>query len=155
MRKLLGLDGSDVESSFSEEKLAPDEDDDSVDSFFAEGAESSVEMIKNSNDEDEEGVKSFTFTPGKINLEAKIRNKLKDKNIDENEKTELTPWEKYQLKKKEKRKERKKQAKESKNLAQGKTKYNSINENRDEKVTNSGPSTKEELDLLLAGDNGK
>ena len=42
------------------------------------------------------------FIPGQKNLEEKIRNKLQSKDP---EATTLTPWEKYQEKRKQKRKE--------------------------------------------------
>mmetsp|Transcript_25849 Transcript_25849/g.30466 ORF Transcript_25849/g.30466 Transcript_25849/m.30466 type:complete len:277 (+) Transcript_25849:883-1713(+) len=126
------------------------------------------------------------FIPGKRNLEEKIRSKLKEtkrlannSNSDDDntgKTADLTPWEKYQLKRKEKRKEHKKATRESKNrLKRGehftrddmyendagdssskskrKTKE-AGNQNEDEiEESTRTPSSKEELDLLLAGDN--
>lgn len=149
MRQLLGLDNSDDES-FGKMQGSDNNDDDSVDSFFGDG----------DNNDDNENEKTFTYIPGKHNLEEKIRNKLKDKEDDE-AKTELTPWEKYQQKRKEKRKIKKKQAHEAKLIAKGKITSDVFDDNDSESVSQpagketSRPSTKEELDLLLAGDNGK
>ncbi len=150
MRKLLGLDDEeDDELMLSGNKKGNVDDDDS---FFGGGDDSN-------SDEDadtEEGTKSFTYVPGKQNLEEKIRTKLNEKKDSNSTGNELTPWEKYQLKRKEKRKEKKRQAKEVKLVQQGKvsadSKQSAQLSERDSR--DKGPSTKEELDLLLAGDNG-
>lgn len=184
MRKLLGLDCSDdgdddddIDGNqaikddergliFTRGKSSANNDDDDDDSFFGSGNKSDD---NDSHHDEEEGTQSFTYTPGKLDLEEKIRNKLNDKNKSDEANKELTPWEKYQLKRKEKRKEKKKRAKETKMEYQGIIASNSLknddaglvadkekltilhNENRQ----NNAPSSKEELDLLLAGDNGE
>mmetsp|Transcript_21949 Transcript_21949/g.25373 ORF Transcript_21949/g.25373 Transcript_21949/m.25373 type:complete len:650 (+) Transcript_21949:16-1965(+) len=100
MRKLLGLaDSDDDDENIGKSK----EDHDDDDSFFEDGSNPASDDSEN----DEEGVKSFTFVPGKGGLEDKIRSKLKDKKEGNEVKKELTPWEKYQLKRKDKRKEKK------------------------------------------------
>ena len=157
MRQLLGLDDSD-DDQFGEKGEINDDD-----SFFGGGDDSD-----NSEHEDDEGTKSFTYIPGKQHLEDKIRTKLKEKK--EPETKELTPWEKYQLKRKEKRKEKKRNAKKTKMKIQGKISQTSTdsedddndNDNDDvgfdenrKKSQKKIPSSKQELDLLLAGDNGK
>ncbi len=153
MRKLLGLDDDDNDEDLMLQIAGKDDnkdDDDDDDSFFGGGND----MASNDSDEDEEGTKSFTYIPGKQNLEEKIRSKINEKK-DEN-KNELTPWEKYQLKRKEKRKEKKRQAKEAKLVLQGKISESSTKGIRkNDSITSKAPSSKEELDLLLAGDNGK
>ncbi len=157
MRQLLGLDNSDDESFGKIQVSDNNNDDDSVDSFFGDGDK------RDDNDDNNENEKTFTYIPGKHNLEEKIRNKLKDKEDDEAKK-ELTPWEKYQQKRKEKRKIKKKQAQEAKLRGKGEITRDAFDDNDselDEPVPQapgketSRPSTKEELDLLLAGDNGK
>ena len=168
MRKLLGLDGSedDSDAEQSQGKVPVDDDDDS---FFAGGDNP---FSDNSDDEGNGESKTFTFVPGKHNLEEKIRTKLKSKKeVDEDEK-ELTPWEKYQLKRKEKRKERKRRAKESKLRFQGKIPddqedsdaskdevavddFKTGKKKQNKAIQSREPSSKEELDLLLAGDDGK
>jgi len=180
MRKLLGLDVSDDDDSVTDKDTQGKEDDDD-DSFF--GGSGSVD-----DDDSDVGAMQFKFIPGKRNLEDKIRSKLnetkqqrantctKDDNTTR-ETTDLSPWEKYQLKRKEKRKEHKRATRESKNRlkrgehftrddmyentttgdSSGKSKRKTKeaghpNENELEENTRT-PSSKEELDLLLAGDN--
>ena len=152
MRTLLGLDEDDDEEedwmrqNGDKNRDGEVEDDDS---FFGGGDE------VDNDDEEEEGTKSFTFIPGKQNLEEKIRTKLNEKNEGSNE---LTPWEQFKLKRKEKRKEKKKQAKEAKLVLQGKIESSSKKKNKNKDIDASqdrAPSSKEELDLLLAGDNGE
>ena len=151
MRHLLGLDSSDDDLPGDANGKAEDDD-----SFFG------GEDDSGGDDDDDEGFgsKSFSYTPGKVDLEDKIRTKLKEKaEGKEGGNVELTPWEKYQLKKKEKRKDRKQRAKESKMQFQGKIPIEESNDEKEKKksenVTSNAPSSKEELDLLLAGDNGK
>jgi hypothetical protein len=180
LRKKLGLEGSGDESEGDDEN-------------------------KSSSDEEEENdfSKQVTFIPGQENLEDKIRSKLQSKN-----EKELTPWQKYQAKRKEKRRELRQARRkvqngtgDSKISGQepedddmygsdpefGRAEFDSADENADqghdffleaterkvgakkEKVKpkhsrksksgedqeHNAPSTKEELELLLAGDNGK
>lgn len=154
MRKLLGLDEEDDEEEDwmrqGGDKNADGQVEDD-DSFFGGADEDD-----NDDDEDEEGTKSFTYIPGKQNLEEKIRTKLNEKN---EESKELTPWEQFKLKRKEKRKEKKRQAKEEKLVLQGKIESSSKKNNNKIKDVDASkdraPSSKEELDLLLAGDNGE
>ncbi len=168
MRKLLGLDDSDDDSDAEKDQgeVGVDEDDDS---FFGGGDNP---FSDDSDDEGDGETKTFTFIPGKHNLEEKIRTKLKNKKEGGEDEKELTPWEKYQLKRKEKRKEKKRRAKEAKLKFQGKIPDNEEDseaiddvaaiddlkpgKKKQNKATQRrAPSSKEELDLLLAGDDGK
>lgn len=147
MRKMLGLGESDDDFSDNNAKETDERQDD--DSFFGDGLDSSSQSNGN---EDEEGAMQMAFIPGKKSLEEKIRNKLKEK---DNEDTELTPFEKYQLKRKEKRKERKRQAKLNGDLMRGKDIHDGGRDQfqKQRKDAGKNPSSVEELDLLLAGDN--
>ena len=140
LRKMLGLESGDE----SEAKEDGDNEDD--DSFFGPADD---------DDDDDDGVQEATFIPGKRDLEDKIRSKIKERSEPSREEIELTPWEKYQQKRKEKRKEKKRLKKENKKSFQ----RGSIDPNKsndfDEGESDRGPSSREELDLLLAGDNGK
>jgi hypothetical protein len=187
MRKLLGLDSSEDDM---EDKAQSIDESSSDDSEEQEGEE-----------EDDENAlsKQVTFVPGKSDLEGKIRSKLeaKKEGIEE-----LTPWQKFQLKRKEKRRERRQarrkkrsdleQPEKSKPSDEGmydsdpefgeaefeaddegddffveegvseKSKARDVQDKRkDRKAKGStapdgpsgaAPSTKEELELLLAGD---
>lgn len=139
LRKMLGLESGDD----SEAEDEGDNEDD--DSFFGPA----------DDDDHEEGVQEATFVPGKRDLEDKIRSKIKERSEAGKEEIELSPWEKYQQKRKEKRKEKKRMKKESKKAFQlgsiDPNKRNDMNEGETERT----PSSREELDLLLAGDNGK
>lgn len=147
MRKMLGLgDSSDDFSENNAEEVDERQDDDS---FFGDGHGSSSQDDESGN---EEGAMQMVFVPGKKSLEEKIRNRLKEK---DNESKELTPFEKYQLKRKEKRKERKRQAKLNDDLRRGKDINSGEQFQKVGKDSKNNPSSIEELDLLLAGDNGK
>ena len=156
MRKMLGLGDCDDDVFDGEAKESDDRQDD--DSFFGGDGQDSLSQSDDSGDE--EGGMQMTFIPGKKSLEDKIRNKLKEK---ENGTKELTPFEKYQLKRKEKRKERKRLAKRDEDLMRGKEILDDDDGDDDDddkmqkqgKGTGKNPSSVEELDLLLAGDNGK
>lgn len=140
MRKMLGLDSDGSEESVSGARsndIDNEEEDD--DSFFG----------SDGDDENDADNKQVAFIPGKSNLEEKIRTKLKEK---EDEEKELTPWEKHQLKRKEKRKERKRAAKDAKMRAKMGLDQDSRDESDDQNLGSDRPSSKEELDLLLAGD---
>ena len=168
MRKMLGLDSDDTDDGSSSSCNNNDDDDD--------------------DPPEENGEKTVTFTPGKQNLEEKIRSKLQSKEVEE-----LTPWEKYQQKRKDKRRE-KRQAVRSKRgrkvdnpvddgmyeddqefgranfsdddvdnnddfFTDGDTKLKSKAKSSNEKDESNVelseervPSTKAELELLLAGD---
>ena len=80
MRKLLGLEDDDNDNFMirSEDQNNNDDDDHDHDddSFFGGGND---DVPNESNDELEEVAKSFTFVPGKQNLEEKIRTKLNEK----------------------------------------------------------------------------
>ena len=136
--------------------------------------------------EEEEGVMTTTYIPGKRGLEDKIRSKLEAKNGGGGDSAELTPWEKYQLKRKEKRRERRQavRAKRKDKLRgddsnddesddepgeedgfflgnednagkkkKGQKKSNAKKNPGREEDGRRAPSTKEELELLIAGDN--
>ena len=182
MRALLGL-GSDDEGGFGGDGGAHS-DASSTQSTSDSEEEGLREDDVEEEDEEEEGVMTTTYIPGKRGLEDKIRSKLEAKKGGGEESAELTPWEKYQLKRKEKRRERRQairaQRKEKlrgdgidddgsdeeaeeedafflgdddsggrkKKVAKGKkTKHGKEEDDR------RAPSTKEELELLIAGDN--
>ena len=96
MRKLLGLD------SDGEGESGSDQSDSSSDD---EGSEDNEKMSK-----------EIKYIPGKATLEEKIRTKLQSK---DDEPEELTPWEKYQEKRKQKRKERRQAARNKRNGIEG------------------------------------
>jgi hypothetical protein len=180
LRKILGLEGSGDESE-GEDKNESSSDDDEEENDFS---------------------KQVTFIPRQEKLHDKICSKLESKH-----EKELTPWEKYQEKRKGKRRElrqaRRKlrngtvdskggeqgsedddmsgsdpefgrpeidsadenvgegddfflKTNERKNKAKGKINSKYLKKsNSGEDQERSAPSTKEELELLLAGDNGK
>jgi len=117
------------------------------------------------------GEMEFKFIPGKLSdLERKIRSKLKEtKNNTKNkrkekEREDLMPWGKYQLKRKEKRRLAREAKKNRKEEAIGEEVVDSGIENYDVKENGGSnddkgktskqarvPSAKEELALLLAG----
>jgi len=72
----------------------------------------------------------------------KIRSKLDSKKSDESPPTELSPWEKFQLKRKEKRKERRNEAKNKKNA------YKKSDENHSDEDSESVPNNEDD-DFLL------
>ena len=150
MRKLLGLDSDD------ESKGQADSSTDRT-----SGEDESVNEGEQRS-EDEENAKEIRFIPGRKNLEDKIRAMV---NAKQGEAEELTPWQKYQEKRKQKRKERKQAAREKTNeILSG-----SFNESAshddffldgDDKVTSdsrasktkSDDDAKKELELLFSGD---
>ncbi|CAJ1969198.1 unnamed protein product [Cylindrotheca closterium] len=97
MRKLLGLD------SGSEEDGSGDSSSDDSDSEEEKDVEASMS-------------KEIRYIPGQKDLEEKIRSKLKGES---EPKEELTPWEKYQEKRKQKRRERRQAARGRKNEPEG------------------------------------
>lgn len=153
MRALLGLGGSDGSDDEAKDgnSDASDREGEDDDSFFGQG------NLDSDSDDDGDGgdVKQATFIPGKGSLEDKIRSKLKEK---EEGTSELTPWEKFQEKRKSKRKERKRVNKQQKSLLRGEDgeddPFAPTTKKTSGKSTDHAakPSTKEELDLLLAGD---
>jgi len=149
LRALLGLGGSDDDDKddfLQEGSVASDAGGEDDDSFFGSG----------NLDSDSDGgggeTKQVTFIPGKSSLEEKIRTKLKEK---EEGTEELTPWEKFQDKRKEKRKERKRLNKQQKSSFRGEDGEADpfASTSKRTNAVKTKPSTKEELDLLLAGDN--
>jgi hypothetical protein len=163
MRKALGLE-SDSDN---------DSDNDS-------GEDSRSKISDGDEDDDEDGAmsKQITIIPGRKNLEERIRSKLDSK---EEEKTkELTPWEKYQEKRKQKRKDRRQAARgntksgnSKDNLGKGDNrskdrddffaidgdsdtdaKFAPTGQNKDlkSKRTSKEQISKEELELLMAGE---
>jgi len=102
MRKLLGLENdsdedTDGHSQSSEASSDDDDDDDDEDDEeYGDGGEGEGEG------EGDTMSKQIKIIPGKKDLEERIRSKLKPKE----ETAELTPWEKYQEKRKQKRKDR-------------------------------------------------
>jgi hypothetical protein len=145
MRKMLGL--GDSSDDFSEDNTKDLDERQDDDSFFGDGHGSSSQGDESG---DEEGAMQMVFVPAKKSLEEKIRNKLKEKDGADKE---LTPFEKYQLKRKEKRKERKRQAKLNDDLRRGKDINSGEQFQKVGKDSKNNPSSIEELDLLLAGDN--
>mmetsp|Transcript_33352 Transcript_33352/g.37933 ORF Transcript_33352/g.37933 Transcript_33352/m.37933 type:complete len:744 (-) Transcript_33352:177-2408(-) len=151
MRQLLGLD-SDEEDNINTNKL-----DNQLDS-----------SSENSSNEEKE----VSFIPGQ-SLEEKIRNKIENK-----DQKELTPWEKYQEKRKQKRRERRqavrrqrkdvtadndikpeRNTKDNDDFFVDEQKVGCKEDGKDEKRIKDStldksrvPSSKEELALLMAGD---
>jgi len=102
MRALLGLSGSEDEDDAASDNDGSSDGSDEDAGKNAESLEASSES--ESEDEAEAKTKQVTFTPGKKNLEEKIRSKLNG------ETAELTPFQKYLEKRKEKRRERRQAA---------------------------------------------
>eukprot|EP00522_Entomoneis_paludosa_P018783 CAMPEP_0172440130 /NCGR_PEP_ID=MMETSP1065-20121228/878_1 /TAXON_ID=265537 /ORGANISM="Amphiprora paludosa, Strain CCMP125" /LENGTH=868 /DNA_ID=CAMNT_0013188913 /DNA_START=98 /DNA_END=2705 /DNA_ORIENTATION=- len=176
MRKMLGLAGSD-----DDEEDASDSSDDDNDSDEEEGGMSRVVKLpptsnnsSSSSDSEEseddndagEGSKEARFIPGAKDLSEKIRSKVEQKSSGK-----LTPWEKFQQKRKEKRQERKEDAREKReeiNRARrgGKSKDHKessdsffLEDSNDKSTSTDAPAKytkktigKEELELLVAGD---
>lgn len=118
MRKLLGLDSDD------------DNDDD-------EGMLGKAKSSDGSSSEEEEGmVTEMSFIPGKGSLKDKIRSKLESKRNGTEEPEELTPWQKYLIKRKEKRRERRKAVK---NRRKGIAEENTGDEDSDDGMYGSDP----------------
>lgn len=163
MRKALGLesdsdDGSNNDSGEDSRSNSSDDDED--------------------DDEDGAMSKQITIIPGRKNLEERIRSKLDSK--DEEKTKELSPWEKYQEKRKQKRKERRQAARgntksgnSKDNVGKGDTrskdkddffasdgdsdtdaKFAPTGQNKDlkSKRTSREQISKEELELLMAGE---
>ena len=164
LRLLLGLD-QDPDADGTDEKSAKAEDDDS---FFQHEDDSEKDLFNQDIDEETEEEsdvdKEVKYIPGMHMLEEKIRSTLNErKALGDRNREDLTPWEKYQLKRKEKRRERKNQSKERKETFKNDTRGAGLTaslesmEKRRVDVSSSTiaePSTKNELDLILAGDDG-
>lgn len=128
MRKLLGLDG--------------DDDDDSSARKGQESARSD-----DSDSDDGEGMsKEIRFIPGQKDLEEKIRAKLEAK---DEEPRDLTPWQKFQERRKQKRKERRQAARGTKSASDSPDAFN-----EDKRIGKSGKGTaeKKERDTFFASD---
>jgi hypothetical protein len=107
MRALLGLGGSDDDDEMDEDDVGSNDDDGSSSGGGSDAAESSE---SEDEDEAEESMtKQVTFTPGKKNLEEKIRSKLNPAETEE-----LTPFQKYLEKRKQKRRERRQASRKQK-----------------------------------------
>lgn len=160
LRSLLGLD-QDMEGS---EKSAEPKDNDDDDSFFQHEDDSKKVDLNNVYDEqsgnDEYGNddldKEMTFVPGMRSLEEKIRSALNErKTVGDGTPEDMTPWEKYQLKRKEKKREKKMKAKELKESFKNESKGLRVQREKDiPSSTSAEPSSQAELNLLLAGDEG-
>lgn len=144
LRKMLGLDSD-------------DENEDAASSSVKEAAAGHDSPVSTDSESEsgEEQEKEFTFTPGKQDLEQKIRSKL------DAPKEELTPWEKYKEKRKQKQRERREAAREKK--TEIKESHRSVNKpssrggdslfDSDDKFEEQRPTlSKAELELLVAGD---
>lgn len=147
MRRLLGLDDDgevDVKVRVEDRSADP----------ASSGSSSSSES--DSADGGEAMSKEVVFVPGqkKESLESKIRSKLTSSTaLDE----ELTPWQKYQQKRKEKRRERRLAAQSKRNTTKGSGKQVGESEGESDDDSSDHDSitrkqTREELELLLAGD---
>jgi len=160
MRKMLGLDSDDEKINDTNDKDMNKKDD-------LPSNESSSES--ESEDDGMEGTKQVTFVPGQLGLASKT-GKMSEEN---EEKTEaLTPWEKFQEKKKQKRREKRHVAREKRKevnaMRKGKTKRGTASKPDDDffmaedSIENeatgsdrfSARQTKEELELLVAGEDG-
>ena len=182
MRALLGLD-SDIDDDHDEDqsdvegKNGGDDDDSdasssSSDGGFGRGSRGTFGDLNDGGEDDGDGEKQVVYIPGKKSMEEKIRQKLKGD--DTNKEKEQTPWQKYLEKKKEKRRERRRAARgkskeQDGNTArgrrtdasrrdqrtQGKDQADDDNDDDRNDGQQNKPSSKAELELLLAGDNGE
>lgn len=158
MRKMLGLDSDEDDEEGSD-------GDENLDVAASGSSESEEESVSGSEDEDPDQSKEITFVPGANKLEEKIRSKLDGKETSK-DKDELTPWEKYQEKRRakriQKRQETRAKKKEVKEMRKGgSAKSQKEKPERDSFFTNDSDSeqdekpskmSKEELELLVAGD---
>ena len=168
MRKLLGLDDDDDEDV--------DNDDDSNKSgsrpLADRGQSFGSDDEKDDEDNDNEGMsKTFKFIPGQKSLEEKIRLKLDAK---DEKPTELTPWQKYQEKRKQKRRERRQASRGNKrgdldndssavdhdsSRKKSNKEYRGNSFDHDDESIDEPKSkekrSKEQLELLLAGDHNE
>jgi hypothetical protein len=151
MRKLLGLDSDgdeDIKKTESESEESSQE----------EKAGTASSSRSESEDEEEGESKEAVFVPGRPKLEDKIRAQLELK-----DEKELTPWEKYQEKRKQKRRERRQAVRAKrkevnerrKNAAQkGDNFFVQTASLDEESLETEQPTrqTREELELFVAGD---
>jgi hypothetical protein len=157
MRRLLGLDSDQEDDGQLRVESQPAMQSSPAPSSASEfGSSSEAE----SDDENaNEGMsKEVTFVPGqqKDSLESKIRSKLSAGSEPE----ELTPWQKYQQKRKEKRRERRLAARAKRDSVndsrrgRGQTTNDdeSDDDTEDEDASTGRVQTREELELLLAGE---
>ena len=165
MRKLLGLDDDDVDDS-------DNNDDDSNKPSADRGQSFGSDDEKDDDDDDDERMsKTFKFIPGQKSLEEKIRSKLDQK---DEKPTELTPWQKYQEKRKQKRRERRQASRGNKrgdldndsspvdhdsNRKKLDKEYQRNSFDHDDESIEDRRSkekrSKEQLELLLAGDHNE
>jgi hypothetical protein len=156
MRKMLGLDSDDEGSNSRSDK---------EEKGFGSEDVSSSDSDNDDSDDGQAESKEVTFIPGqkKVALEDKIRSKLDDSDKVE----ELTPWQKYQEKRKQKRSEKRQETrakrKEINQLRKG-GRSSSKSKNGDEFFTETANKSQErteftsntqsqgELELLVAGD---
>eukprot|EP00980_Cylindrotheca_fusiformis_P003265 scaffold738_cov124-Cylindrotheca_fusiformis.AAC.4 len=163
MRQLLGLESdSNNEQSDSEEGSSHENGSSDSDNGSSGGADEEAAMSK-----------EIKYVPGRKDLEEKIRSKIisKDKTEDQ-----LTPWEKYQAKRKQKRRERRQaargrmrggdevanrgseeisdeEARSSKNDNDFFVDTKSTSAKEEPRAKSGQPANTDELELLLAGDN--
>jgi hypothetical protein len=156
MRKALGLD----DDSNSDADL----DNDTASS--ASSASSSDDDAEDEENDIRDGAmsKQIKIIPGMKNLEEKIRSKL-----DSEEKTkELTPWEKYQERRKQKRKERRQATRRNASSeiskassgkkdtrASARDDFFESNDDSDSEAKPNRRATKQELKLLMAGEDAE
>jgi hypothetical protein len=140
LRKLLGLDDESDKEGGAAASNAGSSDDSSGD------------------DSDREVSKEIKYDPGKTNLQEKIKAKLQAKEASPKE--ELTPWEKYKEKRREKRKEKRDAVRRKRSdvtmedgAATTKRRPEILEEEGDHDDADRKKPSKEELELLLAGDN--
>ena len=163
LRKMLGLD-SDSDANSNSDSDAEDESETKPAKKSASGKGGDSD-----DEEDNEFSKEMTYVPGQMGLQEKIRSKLQSKNEEPTE--EQSPWEKYQQKRKDKRREKrqttrrkrsdvvKEQSKPRQKGPKGDSFFmgGSASDNDDDDDENdygeNEKQSKEELELLLAGDN--
>ena len=150
---------SDNSSSEDEESISSETGPKSSASASASNKFRKLLGLAHSSDEesDDEGNKEFTYVPEKKQmLEQKIQEKVLEKEKDDEK--EMTPWDKYLLKRKEKRRERRRASKakryqnESDISSDEDESENESESDNQKEDTNTKKTSKEELELLLAGD---
>ena len=155
LRKMLGLDSDDEGENEKKDDNASESESEAERDYKGSYSESEEEGVDQS--------KEISFVPGKKSLEDKIRFKLDGKDHDR----ELTPWEKYQEKRKQKRRERRNAVREKKKELKGTRENGSKNKAGrsiverdsffvDDDMEDESKKKKEhsqaELELLMAGD---
>jgi len=157
MRKMLGLEGDHLVHQNNHEEHDQDPSHTPVDhQDINEGKDKQVTYVHQDISHEAKD-KQVTYVPGENSLDQKIRSKLSSKK--EGDEPQLTPFEKSQQRRREKRKERKKAKRELRERAADPdqddfflSETDAVPRNDSNGDAENQPSSRAELELLLAGD---